>query len=52
MASATARAALAEVLEIDPLMKQAELTHAAMDANGGAHSRTQYLKQCGVLFQW
>lgn len=49
MASATARATLAEVVEIDPSMKQAELTHAAMDANGGAHSRTQYLRQCGVL---
>lgn len=34
MASATTRATLAEVVEIDPLMKQAELTHAAMEPMG------------------
>jgi integrase len=41
---ATARTLLAEELEIDPLVIEAQLAHAVKDANGRAYNRTQYLK--------
>lgn len=40
---ATARTILAEVLEVDPLVIEAQLAHAVKDANGRAYNRTQYL---------
>jgi integrase len=48
---ATARTLLAEVLEIDPLVIEAQLAHAVKDANGRAYNRTQYLKQRTVMLQ-
>jgi integrase len=42
---ATARTMLAERLEIDPLIIEAQLAHAVKDANGRAYNRTQYLNQ-------
>lgn len=48
---ATARTLLAEVLEIDPLVIEAQLAHAVKDANGRAYNRTQYLKQRIVMLQ-
>ncbi|WPH15895.1 tyrosine-type recombinase/integrase [Variovorax paradoxus] len=48
---ATARTLLAEVLEIDPLVIEAQLAHAVKDANGRAYNRTQYLKQRAVMLQ-
>jgi len=41
---ATARTLLAEVLEVDPLVIEAQLAHAVKDTNGRAYNRTQYLK--------
>jgi integrase len=48
---ATARTLLAETLEIDPLVIEAQLAHAVKDANGRAYNRTQYLKQRTVMLQ-
>ena len=48
---ATARTLLAETLEIDPLVIEAQLAHAVKDANGRAYNRTQYLKQRAVMLQ-
>lgn len=48
---ATARTLLAEMLEIDPLVIEAQLAHAVKDANGRAYNRTQYLKQRTVMLQ-
>lgn len=48
---ATARTMLAEVLEVDPLVIEAQLAHAVKDANGRAYNRTQYLKQRTVMMQ-
>lgn len=48
---ATARTMLAEVLECDPLVIEAQLAHAVKDANGRAYNRTQYLKQRTVMMQ-
>jgi integrase len=48
---ATARTILAEVLEVDPLVIEAQLAHAVKDANGTSYNRTQYLKQRGVMMQ-
>jgi integrase len=42
---ATARTLLAEVLEFDPLVIEAQLAHSVRDANGRAYNRTTYLKQ-------
>ena len=48
---ATARTLLAEVLEIDPLVIEAQLAHAVKDANGRAYNRTQYVKQRADMMQ-
>lgn len=40
---ATACTMLAERLDCDPLVIEAQLVHAVKDANGRAHNRTQYL---------
>uniref|UniRef100_A0A0R3Q5B2 Integrase n=1 Tax=Brugia timori TaxID=42155 RepID=A0A0R3Q5B2_9BILA len=48
---ATARTLLAEVLEVDPLVIEAQLAHAVKDANGRAYNRTQYLKQRTLMMQ-
>ena len=48
---ATARTMLAEVLECDPLVIEAQLAHAVRDANGRAYNRTQYLKQRTAMMQ-
>lgn len=40
---ATARTMLAERLDCDPLVIEAQLAHAVKDANGRAYNRTQYL---------
>lgn len=50
---ATARTLLAEELEIDPLVIEAQLAHAVKDANGRAYNRTQYLKhRAAMMQQW
>ena len=50
---ATARTLLAEELNIDPLVIEAQLAHAVKDANGRAYNRTQYLKhRTGMIQQW
>lgn len=48
---ATARTLLAEVLEFDPLLIEAQLAHAVRDANGRAYNRTTYLKQRADMMQ-
>jgi integrase len=48
---ATARTMLAERLEWDPLVIDAQLAHAVSDANGRAYNRTQYLKQRTTMMQ-
>lgn len=48
---ATARTILAEVLEVDPLVIEAQLAHAVKDANGTSYNRTQYLKQRTTMMQ-
>lgn len=48
---ATARTMLAEVLEFDPLVIEAQLAHAVKDANGRAYNRTTYFKQRVPLMQ-
>ena len=50
---ATARTLLAEELNIDPLVIEAQLAHAVKDANGRACNRTQYLKhRTAMMQQW
>lgn len=50
---ATARTILAEVLEVDPLVIEAQLAHAVKDANGTSYNRTQYVKQrTAMMQQW
>ena len=50
---ATARTLLAEALEFDPLVIEAQLAHTVKDANGRAYNRTQYLKQrTGMMQRW
>lgn len=50
---ATARTLLAEELNIDPLVIEAQLAHAVKDANGRAYNRTQYLKhRTGMMQVW
>ncbi|MNX80739.1 putative prophage CPS-53 integrase [compost metagenome] len=48
---ATARTMLAEVLEVDPLVIEAQLAHAVKDANGRAYNRTQYVNQRKQMMQ-
>ena len=48
---ATARTILAEILDFDPLVIEAQLAHAVKDANGRAYNRTQYLKQRAEMMQ-
>lgn len=48
---ATARTMLAEQLDIDPLVIEAQLAHSVRDANGRAYNRTTYLKQRTVMMQ-
>lgn len=48
---ATARTILAERLEFDPLLIEAQLAHAVRDANGRAYNRTTYLKQRQTMMQ-
>ena len=50
---ATARTLLAEELNIDPLVIEAQLAHAVKDANGRVYNRTQYLKhRTAMMQQW
>ena len=50
---ATARTLLAEELNIDPLVIEAQLAHAVKDANGRAYNRTQYMKhRAKMMQQW
>ena len=50
---ATARTLLAEELNIDSLVIEAQLAHAVKDANGRAYNRTQYLKhRTSMMQQW
>lgn len=50
---ATARTMLAERLECDPLLIEAQLAHAVKDANGRAYNRTSYLQQrARMMQQW
>ncbi len=48
---ATARTILAERLEIDPLIVEAQLAHAVKDANGRAYNRTSYVEQRRAMMQ-
>ncbi len=48
---ATARTLLAEVLEVDPILIEAQLAHAVKDANGRAYNRTQYVQQRREMMQ-
>jgi integrase len=48
---ATARTMLAEVLDIDPLVIEAQLAHSVRDANGRAYNRTTYLSQRKKMMQ-
>jgi integrase len=48
---ATARTILAERLEIDPLVIDAQLAHAVKDVNGRAYNRTTYLSQRKTMLQ-
>jgi integrase len=48
---ATARTILAEVLNFDPLVIEAQLAHAVKDANGRSYNRTTYLKQRATMMQ-
>ena len=48
---ATARTMLAERLDIDPLVIEAQLAHAVKDANGRAYNRTQYMAHRARMMQ-
>lgn len=48
---ATARTMLAERLEFDPLVIEAQLAHGVKDANGRAYNRTTYLSQRTAMMQ-
>jgi len=48
---ATARTMLAEVLDFDPLLIEAQLAHSVRDANGRAYNRTTYLNQRTEMMQ-
>jgi integrase len=50
---ATARTMLAERLDCDPILIEAQLAHAVRDANGRAYNRTKYLAQrAGMVQRW
>lgn len=50
---ATARTMLAERLDCDPLVIEAQLAHSVKDVNGRAYNRTQYLKhRTAMMQQW
>ena len=50
---ATARTILAEVLDFDPLIIEAQLAHSVKDANGRAYNRTTYMQQrASMMQQW
>lgn len=50
---ATARTMLAERLDCDPLVIEAQLAHAVKDANGRAYNRTQYqAHRARMMQQW
>jgi integrase len=48
---ATARTMLAERLEVDPLLIEAQLAHSVRDANGRSYNRTTYLNQRQDMMQ-
>lgn len=48
---ATARTMLAERLELDPNIIEAQLAHAVKDANGTSYNRTKYLVQRTKMMQ-
>jgi integrase len=48
---ASARTMLAERLNVDPLVIEAQLAHAVPDALGAAYNRTKYLDQRTVMMQ-
>lgn len=48
---ATARTMLAERLEYDPQIIEAQLAHSVRDANGRAYNRTTYLEQRSKMMQ-
>jgi integrase len=48
---ATARTLLAEVLDFDPVVIEAQLAHAVKDANGRAYNRTTYMKHRASMMQ-
>jgi len=48
---ATARTILAEVLDFDPLVIEAQLAHSVKDANGRSYNRTTYLKHRATMMQ-
>ncbi|VTU24805.1 tyrosine-type recombinase/integrase [Variovorax sp. PBL-E5] len=48
---ATARTMLAEVLDVEPLVIEAQLAHAVKDANGRAYNRTKYAKHRAEMMQ-
>lgn len=48
---ATARTLLAEKLNFDPNIIEAQLAHAVKDVNGRAYNRTTYLEQRKVMMQ-
>ena len=48
---ATARTMLAERLDCDPLVIEAQLAHAVKDANGRAYNRTKYLQHRAAMMQ-
>lgn len=48
---ATARTMLAERLDTDPLVIEAQLAHAVKDANGRAYNRTKYLQHRTRMMQ-
>lgn len=48
---ASARTLLAEVLDFDPLVIEAQLAHAVKDANGRAYNRTTYMKHRSAMMQ-
>jgi integrase len=50
---ATARTLLADELNFDPLVIEAQLAHAVKDPNGRAYNRTQYMKhRTSMMQQW
>ncbi len=48
---ATARTMLAEVLDFDPVVIEAQLAHAVKDANGRAYNRTTYMQHRAKMMQ-